>query len=123
MDIKKLNSSIELLKTQLDGSLIACDIWMAGTGQSIGGYNTQPKATALFDRMTDFLKKALADSAFPALDKYYLLDLNNDGLILVLNFDKYLWGMLISKSKVQLGLLLNVIIPDVTEELNAAIKG
>jgi hypothetical protein len=59
MNIKKLNNSVEMLKEYLGDSLLACDIWMTNTGQSIAGYNTQPKATALFEQVTSFLKKAL----------------------------------------------------------------
>jgi len=123
MNIKKLNYSVEMLKEQLGDALMACDIWMTGTGQSIAGFNTQPKATALFEQVTDFLKKALANSGFPPVDKYYLLDLSNDATVLVLQFDKYQWGMLVNKSKIQMGLLLNIIIPNVTEEFMEATKG
>jgi len=122
MNIKKLNNSVEMLKEYLGDSLVACDIWMTNTGQSIAGYNTQPKATALFEQVTTFLKKALGGAGFPSLEKYYLLDCEADSMILVLQFEKYQWGMLVTKSKVQLGLLLNVIIPNVTEEFLEATK-
>lgn len=123
MNIKKLNNSVEMLKEYLGDALLACDIWITGTGQSIAGYNTQPKATALFEQVTGYLKKALSNSGFPGLDKYYILDCDADSLIMVLHFEKYQWGMLVSKSKVQLGLLLNVIVPNVTEEFLEASKG
>lgn len=122
MNIKKLNNSVEMLKEYLGDSLLACDIWMTNTGQSIAGYNTQPKATALFEQVTAFLKKALGGAGFPPLEKYYLLDCEGDSMILVLQFEKYQWGMLVNKSKVQMGLLLNVIIPNVTEEFLEATK-
>jgi hypothetical protein len=122
MNIKKLNNSVEMLKEYLGDSLLACDIWMTNTGQSIAGYNTQPKATALFEQVTAFLKKALTGAGFPPLEKYYMLDCEGDSLILVLQFEKYQWGMLVAKSKIQLGLLLNVIIPNVTEEFLEATK-
>lgn len=122
MNIKKLNNSVEMLKEYLGDSLLAYDIWMTNTGQSIAGYNTQPKATALFEQVTSFLKKALTGAGFPPLEKYYMLDCEGDSLILVLQFEKYQWGMLVAKSKIQLGLLLNVIIPNVTEEFLEATK-
>ncbi|MBL7790280.1 MAG: hypothetical protein JNL75_10670 [Chitinophagales bacterium] len=122
MNIKRLNNSVEMLKEYLGDSLVACDIWMTNTGQSIAGYNTQPKATALFEQVTSFLKKALMGAGFPPLEKYYMLDCEGDSMILVLQFEKYQWGMLVAKSKIQLGLLLNVIIPNVSEEFLEAIK-
>lgn len=122
MNIKKLNNSVEMLKEYLGDSLVACDIWMTNTGQSIAGYNTQPKATALFEQVTAFLKKALSGAGFPPLEKYYMLDCEGDSMILVLQFEKYQWGMLVTKSKVQLGLLLNVIVPNVSQEFLEAMK-
>lgn len=123
MNIKKLNNSVDMLKEYLGDSLIACDIWMTNTGQSIAGYNTQPKATALFEQVTTFLKKALNGAGFPPLDKYYMLDCAGDSMILVLQFEKFQWGILFTKSKVQLGLLLNVIVPNITEEFLEAVEG
>lgn len=123
MNIKKLNSSVEMLKEYLGDSLMACDIWITGTGQSIAGHNTQPKATALFEQVTDFMKKALSNSGFPRIDKYYILDLEGDALVVVLQLDKYQWGMLVNKNKVQMGLLLNVILPHVKEEFLEATRG
>lgn len=123
MNIKKLNNSVDMLKEYLGDSLLACDIWITGTGQSIAGYNSQPKAAALFEQLTDFMKKALANSGFPALENYYLLDLNADSMAIILIFDKYQWGMLIGKQKAQLGLILNVILPNVKEEFLEATRG
>ncbi len=34
MNIKKLNNSVDMLKEYLGDSLMACDIWITGTGQS-----------------------------------------------------------------------------------------
>jgi hypothetical protein len=122
MDVKKLKNSIEVLKEDLGEALIACDIWPTGTGQSIAGHNTQPKATALFEQVTEYMKKTLKDSGFPGLDKYYLLDLENDSLIVVLQFEGYQWGMLVNSNKVQLGLLLNIALPKAMEAFDEAIK-
>ena len=122
MNIKKLNNSVDMLKEYLGDSLLACDIWMTNTGQSIAGYNAQPKATDLFEQATSFLNKSLNEAGFPRLGKYYLMDCEGDSLILVLQFGKYQWAILVSKSKTKLGLLLNVIVPNVSEEFLEAVK-
>ncbi len=111
-----------MLKEYLGDSLLACDIWMTNTGQSIAGYNAQPKATDLFEQATSFLNKSLNEAGFPRLGKYYLMDCEGDSLILVLQFGKYQWAILVSKSKTKLGLLLNVIVPNVSEEFLEAVK-
>lgn len=122
LDIKRMNGAIEMLRDQLGDALLACDIWIAGTGQSIGGYNPQPKAVALFDQVSEYINKALQTSEFPAIDKFYMLDCSNDALIFILYVENYYWGMLLNKKKAQLGLVLNVILPQITQELKSAIK-
>jgi hypothetical protein len=122
MDIKKLKNSIEVLKDNLDGALLAADIWMTGTGQSIAGYNSNPQATALFERVTEYMNKALSGAGFPILNEYYMLNLEGNALVLVLQFDDYQWGMLVDSSKVQMGLLLNIAIPNARKEFLEAVE-
>ncbi len=122
MDIKKLKNSIEVLKDNLDGALLAADIWMTGTGQSIVGYNPNPQATALFERVTEYMNKALSGAGFPILNEYYMLNLEGNALVLVLMFDDYQWGMLVDSSKVQMGLLLNIAIPNARKEFLEAVE-
>jgi len=122
MDVKKLKTSIEVLKKDLDGALLACDIWIAGTGQSIAGFNTNPVAVVLFGKMTTFMDNALNDSGFPPLDDYYMLNMANNATVLVLQLDGYQWGMLVDSSKVQLGLLLNIAIPNAKRAFSDAVN-
>lgn len=121
MNTKLLKKAVETLKGDLDGALIACDIWITGTGQSVAGYNPNPKATALFEQVTTFMEKTLQGAGFPGLDKYYLIELEGNAVIVVLQFEKMQWGMLVNSEKVNLGLLLNIAVPNAREALNAAI--
>ncbi len=123
MDVKQLKKSIEVLKENLDGALMATDIWMTGTGTPIAGYNSNPQATALFERVTDYMDKALKGANFPTLNKYYLLELTNNAMVVVLQFEAgYQWGMLVDSSKVNLGLLLNIAIPEARKAFEEALK-
>jgi hypothetical protein len=122
MDVKKLKKSIEVLKDDLGKGLVACDIWPTGTGQSIAGFNSQPKATALFEQVTEYMNKSLSGSGFPGLGKYYMMDLENDSICIVLIFEGYQWGMLINSQEVQLGLLLNIAVPKAREAFLDAVK-
>ena len=121
MNIQKLNQVIETIKRDLGEGLAATDIWTAADGVSIAGYNPQPKATALFNQMTSHLTNALEESGFPGLGKYYILDLVDNNMVVILPMGEYRWGMLIDSSKVQLGLLLNIIIPRVIDGFEEAI--
>ncbi len=124
MNVKKLKEAIEVLKDSLDGALLACDIWKAGSGTSIAGYNPNPKATALFDKVSDYMNKSLETSGFPLLNDYYLLELKNNAMVAVLQLkDNYQWGMLVDSSKVNLGLLLNIAIPEARKTFEEALEG
>ena len=75
MKAQKLMDAVETLKDDLEGSLIATDIWSVHQGISLAGYNSQPKAVALFNKVTTMINKTLTGSNFPELGKYYILDL------------------------------------------------
>jgi len=111
MDIKKLKNAIEVLRNDLGDALVATDIYPTGVGTPLVGYNSNPQAAALFDRVTSFMKKALEGAGFPKLKDYYLLQVEG-GLVVVLIFDGYQWGMFVDDSKVNLGILLNIAIPN-----------
>jgi hypothetical protein len=122
MNTKKLNDAIEVLKTDLGPALISCDIYPTGVGTPLVGYNSNPKAAALFDQVTSYIVKALDGSGFPVLNDYYLLELKNDNLVVVLLVGDYQWDMLIDEKKVNLGLLLNIALPNAKKALEEAIK-
>ncbi len=114
MNVKKLKEAVEVLKENLDGALVATDIWATGTGTAITGYNQNPQATALFDKVTDYMRKALKGAGFPDIKDYYLLEMENDAMVVVLQFKEegFQWGMLVDNKKVNLGMLLNIAVPE-----------
>lgn len=123
MDIQKLNEAVDNLKADVGDGLLATDIFGAADGQSIAGYNPQPKACALFNQLTTYLVNALKGSGFPGLGKYYILDLVDGNMVIVIPLGDYRWGMLIDGKKAQLGLLLNVVIPKLIDTFEEAITG
>ncbi len=124
MDVKLLKNAIEVLKNDLEGSLMSSVIWKTGTGTAIMGFNENPAGTALFDQVTSFMKKALKGAEFPNIGDYYLLNLENGKIAVILQFKEgYQWGILIDGAKVNLGLLLNVAVPNAQKALKEAIAG
>jgi len=121
MDAKKLNEIIQKFKKDLGDALIATDIWTTADGQSLAGYNTQPAAAALFNRITLIINDALKGSKFPLMDKYYLLHLEGGNISAAMQFGDYQWGILVDTKQVQLGLLLNVHIPNTMEAIKEAL--
>jgi len=123
MNISKLNEAVEKLKTDLGKGLLATDIWFVADGQSIAGYNPQPKATALFNRITMMINSTLSESGFPALNKYYVLDLADNNMVIVLPLGDFQWGLLVDSTQTPLGLLLNIAIPHMLAIFNEAVNG
>lgn len=120
MNIQKLNESVDVLKEGMRSSLLSTDIWTVEDGQSIAGFNQQPEATALFNRITEDMNEALKGSGFPALGKYYLLDLVDGNKVLIIPMGSYQWGILVD-SQAQLGLLLNVVLPKIIDSFEEAL--
>ena len=123
MDIKKLNEIIKELQQDLGKGLLSTDIWGVADGQSIAGYESNPTAAALMNRVGQEIKDSTSVAEFPSLEKFYVLELKNAKMLLCLLFGDYQWGMLLDTKQVQLGLLLNVIAPKCMEGFNAAVSG
>ncbi len=122
MNIKRLNQAVEELKEDLGGALIATDIWNTEDAQSLAGFNTQPKATALFNEITRNLNKTLKGADFPGLGRYYMLHLENNFMVIVAHHNGFQQGMLVDLSKTTMGILMNVALPKVFEGLAEGTK-
>ena len=121
MNIQKLNQAIETLREDIGEGLISCDTFTVSDGMSVASYNPQPRASALFNQLTTNLMKTLKGARFPNLNKYYILDLEGDHMVIILPLGDYRWGMLVNSNKVQLGLLLSIAIPNSIESFESAL--
>jgi CheY-like chemotaxis protein len=122
MDVKKINAIVKEVKEDLGDALLSTDIWTSADGTVIAGFNSNPKAAALMNRVGQELIKALTGSKFPSLEDYYILDLLDGKMMLCLFFSDYQWGMLLDTAKVQLGLLLNVVTPKAIAGFKEAVQ-
>jgi hypothetical protein len=121
IDIEKLNAAMEDIKGTLKDGLLASEIWDREAGLSFVSYNPQPVAVALFTEVTKMLKSTLTDSGFPGLKRYYLLDLDNDHMVMViLHGDDILQGLLMNSKKINLGILMAVALPKAIESIGKA---
>lgn len=107
MKMEKLKEAVDVLKSELGNALVACDIF-DGSGLSYAGHNSNPAATALFTDITARLQKALKDSGFPALDRYYMLVLEGNQIVVIALIGTLQMGMMVDGNKVNMGLLLNI---------------
>ena len=110
MNIDKLESVVADCRATLKEGLLAVDIFERKSGLSLAGFNTQPVAVALFTQVMDYLESTLQESAFPPLDKYFLLDMKDGHIVVVINHGELMQGVLLN-SRANLGVLLSVMIP------------
>lgn len=122
IDTKQLELAVQDLRSVLRDGLIATDIWDREDGLSLAGFNQQPVAAALFTRMTSELTTSLADSNFPPLGRFYLLDMVGNHTAVVLNHETLLQGMLVDTKRANLGILISVAIPRMLEAVAAAVQ-
>lgn len=124
MDLQQMNKVLHNVERELGNALISTDVWNIADAESLAGYNSQPMACALFNQITDYINEALATGKYPKLDKYYIMDLQDDKMVLVIPFAEFVWEMLIDTKKARLGILLNTTIPGIIhsfEQMTAAV--
>lgn len=122
VDIDVLQESWTEQQKFLKDGLIGGDIWDYGTGLSLSSVNTMPEAVAMFNRLTDELKETLSGSGLPELNRYFILNLEDDKLFVVVRHnDDLLQGMLLNPKKVNMGILFTVAVPKALEKVKKAI--
>ena len=120
IDTKILDLAVQDLRNVLRDGLVATDIWEKAAGLSLAGFNQQPVAVALFTRITTELESSLADSSFPPLARYYLLDMEGNHTVAVVNHGALLQGILVDNKRANLGILISVAIPRMLEAVARA---
>jgi hypothetical protein len=109
--IKKLQECIEFAKEELGHGFLAGDIFSTDGLPIVEGYHSNPKASALFANITEYIKKAVKGSNFPELRDYYLVELEDNKAVIVILNDEFEWGMLIDTKAVKLGYLFSIFLP------------
>jgi hypothetical protein len=122
MNVAKLKEAINIFEKDLDGALLSCNVWEKKVGLSITGYNVNEKS-ALLGKVIDSMEIAIGNIGLPPFGDYQIIDLQADALLLVMHFEgKYLWGSLIDKTKVSLGLLISIAMPNAREAFESGLK-
>ena len=121
VDIAKLEQAVNDLRGLLRDGLLSTDIWDRSTGLSLAAVNPQPAASALFNMLTNDISSTLSNSGFPALNRYYLLDLSNSNSVVIIQHGADLMqGLLLDSSKANMGILFSVALPKAIESVQKA---
>ena len=121
MNVKKMNEAVDTLKETAGAGLLACDVFMTRDGQSIVGYNSNPAYCAMSNQITQYMKETLKEAGFPPLGSTYMIDLDDDKMVISMIMGDYQWGILIDTKKCSLGILLNVALPRAKSVFEAAL--
>ncbi len=104
VDTAILDKVVAEQERQLRGALVSMDLWDRESGLSLAGFNSQPAATALFNQVTGDLDYTLKESGFPTLNRFYMLDLTDGKMVVILRqADDFLGGMLLDGGEDQPG--------------------
>ncbi len=145
--LEKIKKVINSLKEDLGDGFVDTDIWCTSSNKSVAFhhqhgvvplYGVMPKHIKLFSQISGILKKTLQESNYPGLGDYYLINLNDDRLVVVLNLRSSTPGkaslstrrstnnssssghqqyILVDLSKTSIGVLMSIALPNVLENL------
>jgi hypothetical protein len=115
MNIEILQIGLEKLQKDLGASLLVSGVFGVSDGLELVTYNPTGAnvgaVNAFSSNLLRYVEDALQRSDMPPLGTYFLQEYLGNLLGLVVNGEEYYWGSLIDLSKINLGLVLNVVIP------------
>lgn len=117
--IEKLFSN---LQNDLEDQFLAGSLYSSDTGKPIYSYNSTIDKSALFVKLHKSINKLLTNEGYKPKNNYYLFDLKENYLILILIFKKHHFGFAFDSKKIKFGYLFNIIIPLVTNDYKNTIK-
>ena len=120
--LESLKNCIDYAKEELGEGLVSSDIFSNDGLPVVDGHNTNPKSAALFSNITDYIRKAVVSSNFPDLGDYYLVNLEDDRLVIVLLAGDFQWEMLIDHRKIKLGYLFSIFFPEAIKRFKEAVN-
>jgi len=119
--IKALQLAVAAMREQLPDTLRRIDVFLSAGGRSLAGWNSQPLASSAFAGVTRSLFGLLDASRFPPLGNYYLFDLADETLALVVVCGELQMGLQLVKSRLHMGLLTNIVLPQALKALNESV--
>ncbi len=122
MNVQKLKEAMEKLKGEMGKGLLTSDIMMQKDGQALVSHNPNPKLCALGTLMIKQIKEIVNKAGNVKLGNQVMLDLDGNQVLIIMVYGDYLWGLIFDESKVQIGLVVNAIIPDAAKRLEEAVN-
>jgi hypothetical protein len=83
-------------------------------------YNGDSKKDALTSQLCEFTTQVCGKMGV-ALNEWFIIDLEGNNMALVVVVENYCWYGVFDKTKVQLGMMLNVIMPEAIESFKGCL--
>lgn len=113
---------ISILKEELGDAVISTEIWEVSSGEVLDSFNAKIEVCDLFTEITAYIHEVLSASDFPHLNDYYLLDLEDNMIKVIISIKDYLWGILIDSKKTTLGFLLRIVLSNLISTFNSSLS-
>ena len=120
MNISKLQSGMENLKNSLGAGLLASDIF-GPEGMPLVGFGSTPERAPAFIEITRMIRARLETAGMERMGRYYMIELYDGKIAVVISYRDYQWGALVDLTKVNLGIMLTIAIPQAIKDLQAAL--
>jgi len=121
--LENLQNCVNYAIEELGDGLIASDIYSSEGLPVVDGYNSNEKATALFASITEKIRRAVNNSHLSNLGDYYIINLQEGTLDLVIVGDIFQWKLLVNTNKVKLGYIFSIFLPEAIKRFKEAEKG
>ena len=108
-----LRRVVQIAQDGIGDALLSVDLFSSADGTSYVGVNSQPAVCALVNQVTERMTWAFEKGGLPPLGRYYTAELAGSRMLLVAPCGGLQLSLIVDTSRVQLGLLLNVVLPEV----------
>ena len=108
-----LRRVVQIAQDGIGDALLSVDLFSSADGTSYVGVNSQPAVCALVNQVTERMTWAFSKGGLPPLGRYYTAELAGSRMLLVAPCGGLQLSLVVDTSRVQLGLLLNVVLPEV----------
>ena len=108
-----LRRVVQIAQDGIGDALLSVDLFSSADGTSYVGVNSQPAVCALVSQVTERMTWAFSKGGLPPLGRYYTAELAGSRMLLVAPCGGLQLSLVVDTSRVQLGLLLNVVLPEV----------
>lgn len=123
LDLGKLDAVLADLRRDLGEGLLSCEVVYGPRGVSLASYRASDHDAPFYADLADYLESSLRAHGAAPLGRWCLMELEGMQAIALLLVGPYRWGMLLDRNHVQLGYLLNLILPECGQRFAEALGG